>query len=907
VPVLAAAACFAGTAAAVPPPPAIVTGQDAGWPDVRGWGVAGQPANGWAPWGEFPLAFSPYPTYQNGVRVAVGDVNGDGRPEIVTAPGKSAFTELRVFEGTTYRRLGTVLPFRDASWWSGAFVAVGDTNGDGRAEIVDGLDAGCCTTVHVVDATSGNELSGFFPYGDRSEVGARVAAGDVNGDGKTEIVSALLGSAQVDVFGPSGGTAIRTIDAFGPERIGPVSIAAGDVSGDSRAEIVAAAPTGGGAQVKIFDVTTGKLQASVFPYGGAIVSSLEIALGDVNGDRRVDVITSAVTAAGTQVKAVDTDGHALAAFYVLDPDLVPGASLAAGDLDGDGKAEIVLGAGPTTAPWPPSANGPDQQVAVYRADGTRVGSFGAYPGLFQGGVRVALGDVDRDRFPEIITAPGPGLEPEIGVFSQEWVNGRDRGMRLAHFLAFEPTFLGGVSVAAGDVDGNGKAEIVAAAGPGRPGEVRVFDADGRQESSFLPFGSGYEGGLSVAAGDLNADGRPEIVVGTLTAPARVRAFDNGFPYGATIAPFSPDGPGAEVAVADLSGDGHGQILAAGSAGAHPQLALVDPLAGSVRRTVEPVPSQSDGLRLAAGSHRGRPGRSGGRDRLGRRRARTRARLEAQGGRRLHRVSLPRLGNERRDRSADRPSDCVRAAHCAARGREARSRCGRPIPRCGRRRVAPRIPSGDQLGRPHHLEGRSRVQRRRRVRRSRLEALRASRPVCREGHAYRPRRPQLDRAQHRDREAASATEVVDLERVLAEDAAAGLLSVRAEQFGEDLDERLPPPFGREVVELRSSRGIRRVEQLRDGRELECFAEGVGRTCDVRDRQRQVEVHVAVHVRHPAGLAHEGVAVEQHEARLAEALHERLQIRGIRPPEVEVRVAETAMHLYRERFAGRLVCL
>jgi VCBS repeat protein/FG-GAP repeat protein len=599
-PVLAAAACFAGTAAAVPPPPAIVTGQDAGWPDVRGWGVAGQPANGWAPWGEFPLAFSPYPTYQNGVRVAVGDVNGDGRPEIVTAPGKSAFTELRVFEGTTYRRLGTVLPFRDASWWSGAFVAVGDTNGDGRAEIVDGLDAGCCTTVHVVDATSGNELSGFFPYGDRSEVGARVAAGDVNGDGKTEIVSALLGSAQVDVFGPSGGTAIRTIDAFGPERIGPVSIAAGDVSGDSRAEIVAAAPTGGGAQVKIFDVTTGKLQASVFPYGGAIVSSLEIALGDVNGDRRVDVITSAVTAAGTQVKAVDTDGHALAAFYVLDPDLVPGASLAAGDLDGDGKAEIVLGAGPTTAPWPPSANGPDQQVAVYRADGTRVGSFGAYPGLFQGGVRVALGDVDRDRFPEIITAPGPGLESEIGVFSQEWVNGRDRGMRLAHFLAFESTFLGGVSVAAGDVDGNGKAEIVAAAGPGRPGEVRVFDADGRQESSFLPFGSGYEGGLSVAAGDLNADGRPEIVVGTLTAPARVRAFDNGFPYGATIAPFSPDGPGAEVAVADLSGDGHGQILAAGSAGAHPQLALVDPLAGSVRRTFEPVQSQADGLRLAAG-------------------------------------------------------------------------------------------------------------------------------------------------------------------------------------------------------------------------------------------------------------------------------------------------------------------
>jgi len=89
-------------------------------------------------------------------------------------------------------------------------------------------------------------------------------------------------------------------------------------------------------------------------------------------------------------------------------------------------------------------------------------------------------------------------------------------------------------------------------------------------------------------------------VGTLTPPARIRAFDDGFPYGPAIAPFSPDGPGAEVAVADLAGDGHGVILAGGSAGSHPQLAVVDPLSGSVRRSIEPVPTQANGIRLAAG-------------------------------------------------------------------------------------------------------------------------------------------------------------------------------------------------------------------------------------------------------------------------------------------------------------------
>ena len=135
----------------------------------------------------------------------------------------------------------------------------------------------------------------------------------------------------------------------------------------------------------------------------------------------------------------------------------------------------------------------------------------------------------------MITAPGPGMESEIGVFAQHWVNGQDRGTRLWHFDAFEPSFTGGASVAAGDVDGDGTPEIVAASGSGRVGEVRVFDATGRQLLSFLPFGSDYAGGLSVATGDLNADGRAEIVVGTLTTPARIRAFSGKDAYGPVIA------------------------------------------------------------------------------------------------------------------------------------------------------------------------------------------------------------------------------------------------------------------------------------------------------------------------------------------------------------------------------------
>ena len=595
-----AAAALAAPAAAAPAPPAIVTGQDAGWPDVRGFDRFGTPAFGQAPWGTWQLAFSPYSTYQKGVRVAVGDVDGDGRAEIVTAPGGSAFTELRVFDGRTFAQETSVLPFRNAVWWNGAFVTTADTDGDGRAEIVDGLDAGCCTTLHVLDAATGADRLGFFPYGNRSEVGARVAAGDVNGDGRDELFAVPVGGRRVSLYGPLGGEAFRSFEPFGAEAGSGVTIATGDVLGDARPELVATAATGAGVEVRVVDIGSGQLLATYRPFGAPAVAP-EVAVGDVDGNGREDVVVLARLPDGTRVGAFDAAGARVADFFVLDAGIVPGASLAAGDLDGDGRAEIVLGGGPTTSTWPPVANGPDQRVAVYAPNGSRIGGFAAYAGLFQGGVRVALGDVDGDRQPETITGPGPGMEPEIAVFSQTWEESIDRGTRLAHFLAFEPEFRGGVHVAAGDIDGDGSTEIVVGAGPGRPPEVRVFDRRGRQRLSFLAFEPGHTGGVSVGAGDLDADGRAEIVVGTLSAPARIRTFDGGDPLGPMIVPFPGDDRGVRVAVADPAGTGRGLVLATSAAGDRPIVALIDPFTGAPLRTVElGLARGSSGLYVAAG-------------------------------------------------------------------------------------------------------------------------------------------------------------------------------------------------------------------------------------------------------------------------------------------------------------------
>ena len=292
--------------------------------------------------------------------------------------------------------------------------------------------------------STGAELGGGFrPQGDNDETGTRVAAADLNGDGEAEILTVPLGSSRVSAFGTTGGSPFRTYEAFGNEAVGGASLATGDVVGNNRPELIAAATTPGGVQVKVIDTESGATLASFSPYDGFAVAPPQVAVGDVDGNGRNDIVLLAQLMDGTQLRVLEADGRQLGSFFVLEPGISPGASLAVGDLDSDHKAEIVLGGGPTpTAPWPPVANGADQRVVVYRLDGRVVGRFTAYPGLFQGGVRVALADVEHNGRPAVITAPGPGTEPEIDIFSQRWLDTRDRGTRLGHFLAYEGSFFG---------------------------------------------------------------------------------------------------------------------------------------------------------------------------------------------------------------------------------------------------------------------------------------------------------------------------------------------------------------------------------------------------------------------------------------------------------------------------------
>ncbi len=141
-------------------------------------------------------------------------------------------------------------------------------------------------------------------------------------------------------------------------------------------------------------------------------------------------------------------------------------------------------------------------------------------GQFTGGANVALGDVDLSTSGlEVVSGSGPGGGPQVRIFSET-------GVLLNQFFAFEKTFRGSIDVATGDTDADGIAEVIVASGRGRVTHVRVFTVAGEQRADFVAYSPTYTGGAHVAAADVTGDGRADIVTGPLRGGGpHVRVFN----------------------------------------------------------------------------------------------------------------------------------------------------------------------------------------------------------------------------------------------------------------------------------------------------------------------------------------------------------------------------------------------
>lgn len=225
-------------------------------------------------------------------------------------------------------------------------------------------------------------------------------------------------------------------------------------------------------------------------------------------------------------------------YPVLDNEILPyghrplGLSVAVGNLDSDPAQEFITGVGSKGGPHVRTFDTNNQPMAFNQY---------VFDPNFQGGVDVAAGDVDGDGIDEIITSTGPGAGPHVRVL-------KTNGQVLAEFYAFEPSFKGGVRVTAGDVDGDGDDEIIAAQGRGGEPRVKVFDRNGSVLANFLVYSASFRGGVDVASGDVLGDSKAEIITAngvgesgfvrvlsvTGSELARIYAYDTSYKGGVRV-------------------------------------------------------------------------------------------------------------------------------------------------------------------------------------------------------------------------------------------------------------------------------------------------------------------------------------------------------------------------------------
>ncbi len=295
-----------------------------------------------------------------------------------------------------------------------------------------------------------------------------------------------------------------------------------------------------------------------------VAKSVEALLGQPISQLEKDKVGYFVAGLGLgsfpQVKIIREDGTVFKAFYAYSPYFKGLINVATGDINGDGRADVVTA--------PAGSGGP--HIKVFNTDGQLLLQFFAYEKSFYGGVNIAVGDIDGDGKKEIITGSGKGRKPEVRIFDSS-------GKMIASFLAYAQNFYGGVKVAVGDVNGDRIQEIVVGAGSGGGPHVRIFDSSGNVLTQFFANNKNFRGGINVAVGDLNGDSLEEIIVGveSQTSPI-VKIFDYD---GEKINEFFADDSrlfnGVNLTTGDYNNDGVAEIIAGSGAGSKPTIKIFD--------------------------------------------------------------------------------------------------------------------------------------------------------------------------------------------------------------------------------------------------------------------------------------------------------------------------------------------
>jgi hypothetical protein len=273
--------------------------------------------------------------------------------------------------------------------------------------------------------------------------------------------------------------------AYAPSFTGGVRVAMGDINGDGNVDLITAPGVGGGPNIKIFNLVSGSpIQvADFFVFEAAFFGGLYIAVGNLNNDGYGDIIVGAGPGGGPRVSAYAGSQNfsingstVMTTFFAYAPEFTGGITVAAADRTGEGIDEIVTGAG--------YGGGPN--VTVFQLQQTPQGAFNqiviqnffAFDTLFTGGIYVAGGRFTNSTYDDIFVGTGPGTKATVAVAF---------GTGGIHYLNPFGNFTGGVRVgiSSSSIQGTTPNYLMAAAGPGGGPQVNLYDTNFGLVDSFF--------------------------------------------------------------------------------------------------------------------------------------------------------------------------------------------------------------------------------------------------------------------------------------------------------------------------------------------------------------------------------------------------------------------------------------